>query len=156
MRLLSVVFIVFLSTTLSAEQRVSITIEERDTPHKESIQKAGDLLLKACPGILIAWTDIESANAQYIKENYLAMTDERYGWKQAIVFTFKVKDDTRVLPDELRIWGHTVEYILGAGNNPGVATIKTEGQLLCGKMRPSTNGSIGFLSIADMAFLNKH
>lgn len=131
----------------------AIKISEEFLPYQQTIQQAGDIMLKACPGLAKYWTDFETVNAAFHRTGDWDNTKSAYGWDAVVSFTFVVKQDIRVIPNNINALGHTIVYQMGGGQRPGIMTEKEQGQRLCGAMNVNPNAN-GFLDVIDFHIID--
>ena len=72
-----------------------------------------------------------------------------YEWDKEIYIQVKIKDDTKVIPSDLRAWGHTLHFYLGGPKNPGITTSKIPE--LCGASRK--DGRDAYISVPELSFI---
>lgn len=107
-------------------------IQAGEDPHKiQAIEFAFKEFLKACPTARNYWPDIIAARAN-VYDTYNS-TAEEAGWPIQVNFQFVVtKGITRKIPRQAFASGHTLHFIVGAGNRPGIIIQKDQSAEFCG------------------------
>lgn len=119
----------------TAPPSVAITYAANLQPAQRAAAEAAVAIFRdRCPALFTTY----AADIRHIKVDVLDVTgftqDEDYGWKQKITVTARVKDsnETRVIPNSWRAWGHNLFFDLGAGNRPGIDVGKEAAARICG------------------------
>jgi len=156
MKFLMIIFALAFSFSVAAETNGLATIKMGDTSeHNQRIVKeAIGHFLKACPGFNKYWGDVESAHVEVVKGHELDYRREQFGWKNYLLLTVQVKQDTNFIPMEYRVFGHTLRFYAGGGNRSGIMTQKLQSQHFCGGFQLNDNGD-AFLFAPVMIILDK-
>lgn len=93
------------------------------------VDKAFAALRGHCKGIERNWSQFETKDASYYRENG-DYRFERYGWSETVRFSLKLRDDARL--QNPRANGQTLHFVVGGGTHPGVTASKTWTKELCG------------------------
>ena len=64
------------------------------------------------------------------KDSYYDYRCEKYGWSNVLYLKMKIKDDAKLIPSDLRAWGHIEHIYIGGPSTPGFTMSKFP--LLCG------------------------
>lgn len=94
---------------------------------KPLVDRALDVLLANCPGLVHWRADLRLANVEVL-DHYGNERD--YGWPATIRVEFVVASPSQQIPD-VRFSGHHLFYDLGGGSTPGISAAKRVAQDLC-------------------------
>jgi len=95
--------------------------------------KAAQTLIDACAPLREYWDDFEltEANMADVWRSEGIGLAESHGWGRMATLTIKVKDRPSVDLIRWRLFGHTVEFLMGGGRIPGVHVQKDAAWHLC-------------------------
>lgn len=156
MKLLMIIFALAFSFSVAAETNGLATIQMNNISERNQpvVKEAVKYLFEACPGFNKYWGDVESAHVEVAKGHELDYRREQFGWKNYLLLTVQVKQDTNFIPMKYRVFGHTLRFYAGGGNRTGIMTQKLQSQHFCGGFQLNDNGD-AFLFTPAMIILDK-
>lgn len=144
---IAVVAILLMAVTASGEEKappakgITINLKGAPSPEEQARIKAGLIAFMAScePLFRQYWSDVVKAEAYQgdPTENY---TGKRYGWDREFWIEVKITEQPRRIPAEMRAAGHTLMWVAGTGQRPGLIAKKDQAAAVCG-MPVSGNGS---------------
>jgi len=163
----AVTFIVMIMVTMTVSTNATPLIhpvyhQNLKPDEREIAEKAFIVFCDVCQPLMGKYSsDIESieigrgfdrGNISYYKGDNGCM-DYRcrdYGWDKQIYIQVKLKDNTSVIPTELRAWSHTLHFYLGGPQNPGITISKIPE--LCGRTH-SANRKDVYIAEPKLSFI---
>ena len=73
-----------------------------------------------------------------------------YGWVTKVIVKVRIKDRPQYIPIKYRAFGHTLTYEIGGGKRPGILTLKSQEQVVCGW--PDGYGKI-YIDVPEVNFI---
>lgn len=151
-------FSIFLISACTEEPQVINPIYDNslNQTQLEAAKKAYVVFCDVCKPLMseytgdIEWIKIEKGFDRSLSYGCLDYRCRDYGWDKQYYIQVKIKDDTSIIPRELRAWGHTLHYYLGGPKNPGITISKIPE--LCGKEKV-TNNEV-YISDSRLSFIN--
>ena len=138
-----------------ANDLAKITMKDVSEHNQPIIEKAIKQIFKACPGFNKYWGDVESARVEVWKGNNWDYRRKEFGWKNYLMLRIKVKNNTKFIPNQYRVFGHTLQYDVGGGNHSSILTKKTQGQYFCGGYKIKDDGGDAHLYSPAFVMLDK-
>jgi len=112
----------------------NIAVDERLSDSDAAMAlKAAQTLIDACAPLREFWGDFQHAEAGMVDEwrSEGVGLAESHGWGRMATLTIIVKDKPSVDLIRWRLFGHTVEFLMGGGRIPGVHIQKDAAHHLC-------------------------
>ena len=124
-----------LNMTGQAEAELTVSVPGDVTEaDKIMIDGAVKVLAAECPRFKNAWIDIVAAKGDivgsWLAENMEA--DVTRGWGRTVELVVTIRDEeTSYIPNSQRAWGHSLQFIMGGGERPGIRVTKSQAGWLC-------------------------
>jgi len=114
-----------------------ITFKTYPATITESVRPVIAAFVRHCPGVAGDVGDITSATARLV-DPAVSYGSNKRGWKTEVVVQLKISGEPS--GDVSYAAGHTLTFELGAGDQPGIYTHKSQEQQICG-LQPASSGS---------------
>jgi len=118
------------------------------------VTDAVNALLEVCPGVLEASDDVSDVSATISPMPQGGA--EQYGWNRTVILSFTFDESVDGLPGRfvdgsVRYEGHSVRFLMGGGDQPGVIVEKPQAATLC--LLDPTPGRNQFKAAPQMALI---
>ena len=114
-----------------------------------------------CLQVLQKYPDcVEYANAEIVQYNandrFPMYRQEDYGWFTEIELRIKIKEQPTVIVNDYLLSGHTMTFVIGAGNTPGIEADKAESATFIGVPKNEIiSGQKIFIPVADYKIVDQ-
>jgi len=147
--------LMLLPSFVFAEDMAKLVIKGVSEHNQPIVIEAIEEVRKVCPGFDKYWGDVESATAAVWKGQDWDYRRKEFGWKNYLMLRIKIKHDTKFIPLQYSVFGHTLQYDIGGGNHSSMLTKKRAAQYFCGGYKINDEGGDTHLYSPAFVILDK-